>query len=116
MEVLNEFCYDLRENGRQKHRPLPTWSEIKPGHGEIFVGQQLQYYFGCYISTIIKGQLISEQIYGVLNFPKMQRINARISALASKMGQIKKVKTHYHPNYLSFGIKNGLFYLTHFQG
>ena len=42
MEVLNEFCYDLRENGRQKHRPLPTWSEIKPGHGEIFVGQQLQ--------------------------------------------------------------------------
>ena len=42
MEVLNEFCYDLRENGRQKHRPLPTWSEIKPGHGEIFVGQQLR--------------------------------------------------------------------------
>ena len=67
----------LRENGRQKHRPLPTWSEIKPGHGEIFVGQQLQYYFGCYISTIIKGQLISEQIYGVLNFSKMQR-NIRI--------------------------------------
>ena len=53
MEVLNEFCYDLRENGRQKHRPLPTWSEIKPGHGEIFVGQQLQHYFGCYKSTII---------------------------------------------------------------
>ena len=51
MEVLNEFCYDLRENGRQKHRPLPTWSEIKPGHGEIFVGQQLQHYFGCYKST-----------------------------------------------------------------
>ena len=45
-----------------------------------------------------KGQLISEQIYGVLNFPKMQRNIARISALASKMGQIKKVKAHYHPN------------------
>ena len=34
--------------------------------------------------------LISEQIYGVLNFPNMQRNIARISALASKMGQIKK--------------------------
>ena len=45
-----------------------------------------------------KGQLISEQIYAVLNFPKMQRNIARISALASKMGQIKKVKAHYHPN------------------
>ena len=45
-----------------------------------------------------KGQLISEQIYAVLNFPKMQRNITRISALASKMGQIKKVKVHYHPN------------------
>ena len=32
----------------------------------------------------IKGQLISEQICGVLNFPKMQRNIARISALTSK--------------------------------
>ena len=47
---------------------------------------------------VAKGQLISEQIYAVLNFPKMQRNIARISALASKMGQIKKVKAHYHPN------------------
>ena len=46
----------------------------------------------------IKGQLISEQICGVLNFPKCNKIIARISALASKMGQIKKVKAHYHPN------------------
>ena len=38
-----------------------------------------------------KGQLISEQIYAALNFPKMQRNIARISALASKMGQIQKV-------------------------
>mgnify|MGYP006888878399 CR=1 FL=1 len=45
-----------------------------------------------------KGQLISEQICGVLNFPKMQRNIARISALVSKMGQIKKEKAHYHPN------------------
>ena len=30
-----------------------------------------------------KGQLISEQIYAVLKFPKMQRNIARISALAS---------------------------------
>ena len=46
-----------------------------------------------------KGQLISKQIYAVLNFPKMQRNIARISALASKMGQIKKVNAHYHPNW-----------------
>ena len=45
-----------------------------------------------------KGQLISEQIDAVLNFPKMQRNIARITALASKMGQIKEVKAHYHPN------------------
>ena len=38
-----------------------------------------------------KGQIISEQICGVLkDFPKKQRNIARISALASKMGQIKK--------------------------
>ena len=48
--------------------------------------------------TYFKGQLISEQIYAVLNFPKMQRNIARISTLASKMSQIKKVKAHYHPN------------------
>ena len=51
------------------------------------------------ISTnLAKGQLITEQIYAVLNFPKMQRNIARISAVAFKMGQIKKVKAHYHPN------------------
>ena len=44
---------------------------------------------------VAKGQLISEQIYAVLNFPKMQQNIARISALASKMGQIKQVKAHY---------------------
>ena len=43
-----------------------------------------------------KGQLISEQIYAVLNFPKMQRNITRISALASKMGQIKKIKAFYY--------------------
>ena len=45
-----------------------------------------------------KGQFISEKISGVLDFPKMQRNVARISALASKMGEIQKVKAHYHPN------------------
>ena len=51
------------------------------------------------ISTYLsKGQLISEHIYAALNFPKMQQKIARISALASKMGQIKKVKAQYHPN------------------
>ena len=34
-----------------------------------------------------KGQLISEQIYAVLNFPKMQWNIAMISALTSKMSQ-----------------------------
>ena len=42
----------------------------------------------------IKGQLILEQICGVLNFSKMQRNVCQDSALASKMGQIKKVKPH----------------------
>ena len=37
-----------------------------------------------------KGQIISEGHFGVLNFPKKQRIISMISALASKMGQIKK--------------------------
>ena len=36
-----------------------------------------------------KGQLISEQIYAVINFPKMQQDIARITALASKMGKTK---------------------------
>ena len=36
-----------------------------------------------------KGQTISEQIHAVLDFPKMQGNIDRISALASKMGQIK---------------------------
>ena len=40
----------------------------------------------------VKFQLISEKIYAVLNFPKNHRNIARISALASKMGQIKKNK------------------------
>jgi hypothetical protein len=45
------------------------------------------------IPVSLKGQLISEQI-----FQKCNDIIARISALASKVGQIKKVKAHYHPN------------------
>jgi hypothetical protein len=45
-----------------------------------------------------KGQIISEQNCGVLNFPKMQQNIARISALATKMGQIRKIKAHYHAN------------------
>ena len=45
-----------------------------------------------------KCQSISEQIYVVLNFPKMQKNIARISALASKMGQIEKVEEYYHPS------------------
>ena len=47
-----------------------------------------------------KGQLISEQIFAVLNFSKMQQNIAKISALACKMGQIKKMKGNFFiPNY-----------------
>ena len=50
------------------------------------------------MSSLSKGQLISEQIYAILNFPKMQRNIVMISALTSKMGQDKKGKAHNHPN------------------
>ena len=46
----------------------------------------------------VKGQLISEQNCGVLNFLEMQRNITRISALATKMGPIRKIKAHYHAN------------------
>ena len=41
----------------------------------------------------LKGQIISEQKCRVLNFPKCNEIIARISALASKMGQIPVLYT-----------------------
>ena len=50
------------------------------------------------IRPSMKGQFISEQIKAVLNFPNMQRNIARISALASKMGQIKNIKAISMPN------------------
>ena len=46
-------------------------------------------------SDPFKGQLMSKQTYAIINFPKIQRNIARIFALASKMGQIKKVRTHH---------------------
>ena len=52
------------------------------------------------VRGFVKDQIISEQICSVLNFPKKQRNIARISSLASKMGQIKKVNEHLHPNYI----------------
>ena len=39
---------------------------------------------------------MSEQNCGFLNFPKSNEIIARMSALASKMGQIKKIKALYY--------------------
>ena len=57
-----------------------------------------QQFINYFLIFLTKGQLISGHICGVLNFQKMQRNIARISALVSKMGQIKKVKAHYHPN------------------
>ena len=45
-----------------------------------------------YEVTLTKGQIISEQICGVLKFSKKATNIVRISALASKMGQIIKIK------------------------
>ena len=42
--------------------------------------------------VLIKGQTISKQNCGVLNFPKNNKIIVRIIALASKIGQIKMIK------------------------
>ena len=47
-------------------------------------------------SFLTKGQIISEQICGVLDVPKMQQNIARISAIASKMGQTKKIKAIFY--------------------
>ena len=47
---------------------------------------------------VLKGQIISELNCGVLNFPRKQLI-VRIIVLASKMGQIEKIKTLYYINY-----------------
>ena len=46
--------------------------------------------------VISEGQIISEQIYGVLDFPNSYRIIVRISVLATKMCQMIKIKAHYH--------------------
>ena len=42
---------------------------------------------------LVKGQIISEQNCVSQIFQKSNEINVRISALASKMGQIKEIKT-----------------------
>ena len=44
---------------------------------------------------LLKVRWYRNKTYGALNFPKMQQNIARISALASKMGQIKKIKALY---------------------
>ena len=49
-----------------------------------------------HIHVLTKGQIISEENCGVLNFPKKQRNIVMISALAFKMGQIKKIKVLYY--------------------
>ena len=56
----------------------------------------------------LKGQVISECHFGVLNFPKKQRNFVRISAL----GQIKQIS-----DYLSFYVVKCLYFfnLTHFK-
>ena len=53
----------------------------------------MDFYKGSFF-IIFKGQIISEQ-NGVIKFSKKQWNIARISALASKMGQIKKNKGNF---------------------
>ena len=45
---------------------------------------------------LVKGQIISEQNCVSQIFQKSNEINVRISALASKMGQIKEIKALYY--------------------
>ena len=45
---------------------------------------------------LVKGQIISEQNCVSQIFQKSNEINVRISALASKMGQIKELKAIYY--------------------
>ena len=47
------------------------------------------------IAVHTKGWITSEGNFGLLKFPKNEII-ARISALASKMGQIKSIMTLYY--------------------
>ena len=55
----------------------------------------------CYCEPVIsgghKGQLISEGNFGVFKSPKSDHF-IRISAIASKMGQIMKIMADYHAN------------------
>ena len=45
-----------------------------------------------------EGQLISEAIFHGFPYSKKPTIFLHISALVSKMGQIKEIKTHNHTN------------------
>ena len=47
---------------------------------------------------IPKGQIISKQNCGVLNFQKSNKIIVRISALATKMDHIRNMKARNHAN------------------
>ena len=47
---------------------------------------------------ICKGQLISKANFEVFIWTKNERKYFCISALASKMGKIKKIMAHYHAN------------------
>ena len=54
------------------------------------------------ISVYLKGQLISERLFDVLNFPKKQR---KISALESKKWSNHKIKAHYNDFNTNYIIK-----------
>ena len=65
-----------------------------------------------------KGQLISNGNFSIFKSTKKPTIFSRISALASKMGQIKNGHYNNNDNYRVFNIKSAfiLFDFTHFKG
>ena len=105
LSYLLPFARHAIKNHIQAEPQEIKWDKVLEGEnvGKMTSKYSVTIYLLFFLGTmepnlLFKGQLISEQIYAVLNFQKMPRNIARISALASKMSQIKKVKAYYHPN------------------
>ena len=65
---------------------------------ENYCSNPISSLMGCCEQESIKGQLISEWNFGVFKSSKKWTLFWQISALASKMGQIKKITAHYWAN------------------
>ena len=62
----------------------------------ISINPQPFFKIRCFFNQITKGQLISECLFGVLNFPKKHQRIWQISALESKKWSNHKIKAHYN--------------------